>query len=49
VDADLALRRACDRFSRRFRFLEEQLGARLGETSLEEMDRVWEQGKRAGL
>jgi MazG family protein len=45
VDAEMALRRCVDRFSRRFRYVEEQLGERLGEASLEEMDRHWDAAK----
>lgn len=50
VDAEDALRMACDRFERRFRSIEDRAGAEgrsLGEMSLEEMDELWEAAKRA--
>ncbi len=47
VEPEGALRRANDRFSRRFRAVEQQAGTpeRLREMSLEEMDRLWERAK----
>ena len=48
VDPDLALRRACERFVRRFGYLEERLGDALRETPLEEMERLWQEAKGAG-
>jgi MazG family protein len=48
VDADLALRKACDRFDRRFRSVEQQLGDGLEEASLDEMERAWQQAKVTG-
>ena len=49
VDADLALRKACGRFQRRFRHIEEQLGARLEDASLDEMEQAWQDAKASGL
>ena len=50
VDAEDALRMACDRFGERFRSIEEQAragGRGLETMSLEEMDELWEAAKRA--
>lgn len=50
VKAEDALRRTNDKFTRRFKALEkklEQQGGRFGEASLEEMDELWEDVKRA--
>lgn len=49
VDADLALRRASQRFERRFRYIEERLGERLGEAPLDEMEALWSKAKAEGL
>jgi MazG family protein len=49
VDADLALRKACGRFQRRFRFVEETIGAELRQASLAEMEAAWQKAKAAGL
>ena len=46
VDPDLALRRACQRFEQRFRFLEETLGDELESAALERMEEVWQEAKR---
>jgi len=49
VDADDALRRANDKFARRFAGVERGLAAQgktPGQASLAEMDRLWEKGKR---
>lgn len=49
VNPEIALRKANEKFIRRFRFIEEKLkqkGTELGEASLEEMDRLWEEAKR---
>ena len=47
VEPEGALRRANDRFSRRFRSVERQAGSaeKLREMDLEEMDRLWERAK----
>ena len=50
VDAETALRIANDRFSQRFRHIEVSAEAEarsLGELSLEELDRLWEDAKTA--
>ncbi len=44
-----ALRKTIDKFQRRFQYIERELpkrGLRLGEASLEEMDRLWDEVKR---
>ncbi len=49
VDAEEALQEANERFIRRFRYVEKrakEMGKRLEDMSLEEMDRLWEEGKR---
>ncbi len=49
VDAEEALQEANERFIRRFRYVEErakEMGKKLEDMSLEEMDRLWEEGKR---
>lgn len=49
VDAEDALHRACDRFAKRFRYIEERLkekGRTPQEATLEEMDRLWDEAKR---
>jgi len=48
VDPEHALRRAIERFKRRFRYIEEKLtreGRSLKEASLEKMDALWEEAK----
>ena len=43
-----ALRKTIDKFQRRFKYIERELpkrGMKLGETSLEEMDELWEEIK----
>ncbi|MEW6744004.1 MAG: nucleoside triphosphate pyrophosphohydrolase [Planctomycetota bacterium] len=45
LDPEMALRRAIDRFESRFRYIEEKLGDRLERSSLEELDRLWEEAK----
>ncbi|MBQ4183889.1 MAG: nucleoside triphosphate pyrophosphohydrolase [Bacteroidales bacterium] len=52
VDPEAALNRACDKFRRRFNYLEEQTlrkGRKLSEMTLAEMDAVWDEGKAKGL
>jgi tetrapyrrole methylase family protein/MazG family protein/ATP diphosphatase len=48
VDPEHAIRRANEKFSRRFRFIEETLRAegRLGEASLDEMEALWVAAKK---
>lgn len=48
VDPEHAARRANEKFTRRFRYIEERLSAqgRLGEASLEEMEALWDEAKR---
>jgi tetrapyrrole methylase family protein/MazG family protein len=49
IDPEEALRKTIDRFGRRFRHVEASLhaaGSSLPESSLEEMDRLWEEAKR---
>ncbi len=49
VDAETALQEANDRFVRRFGYIEKkakEMGKDLEEMSLEEMDKLWEEGKR---
>jgi MazG family protein len=46
IDPEAALRRANEKFRRRFRHIEETLGARLGEAGLEEMEALWVEAKR---
>ncbi len=48
VDAESALRKTNRKFRRRFGFVEEQLtkqGGKLEETSLEQMEALWQQAK----
>jgi len=49
VDPDLSLRRACEKFERRFRYVESTLGERLEQADLKVMERVWQEAKEAGL
>lgn len=52
VDAEAALGRTCDKFRRRFTYLEENTlkkGVRLTELSLSEMDAIWDEAKAKGL
>ena len=52
VDPEAALNRACDKFRRRFNYLEDQTlrkGRKLSEMTLAEMDAVWDEGKAKGL
>ncbi len=49
VDAESALQEANERFIRRFQYIEKrakEMGKRLEDMSLEEMDKLWEEGKR---
>lgn len=49
IQPEEALRKSCDRFVRRFGFIERKVreeGKRLGEVTLEEMDALWEEAKR---
>jgi len=45
VDPEEALHGACDRFSERFRHIEERLKGGLEEATLEEMDQLWDEAK----
>ena len=50
VDPEVALRRSNAKFTRRFRHIETTLGARgikLGDASLDEMEALWQEAKRA--
>ena len=52
VDTETALNRSCEKFRRRFSYMEEQIlasGRRLGELSLREMDAIWDEAKSRGL
>lgn len=52
VDPDTALNRACDKFRRRFTYLEENTirqGRDLHDMTLAEMDAIWDEGKAKGL
>jgi len=49
VDAEEALQEANDRFIRRFQYMErkaKEMGKKLEDMSLEEMDKLWEEGKK---
>jgi MazG family protein len=52
INPDTALNRACDKFRRRFTYLEEQTirkGQDLHDLSLEQMDAIWDEAKSKGL
>jgi len=52
VDAETALTDACGRFTRRFEFIEDRLaesGRRPSDSDLDEMDRLWDRAKAAGV
>ena len=52
INPDTALNRACDKFRRRFTYLEEQTlrkGRSLHDMTLAEMDAIWDEGKSKGL
>ncbi|MCR5560896.1 MAG: nucleoside triphosphate pyrophosphohydrolase [Bacteroidales bacterium] len=52
VDPSVALGKACDKFRRRFTYMETEAAARgldLGKMSLAEMDAIWDEGKAKGL
>lgn len=52
LNPDTALNRACDKFRRRFTYLEEQTirkGRLLTDMTLAEMDEIWDEGKAKGL
>lgn len=52
LDPDTALNRSCDKFRRRFTYIEEQTirkGKLLSGMSLREMDALWEEAKQKGL
>lgn len=47
IEPELALRRTVERFQARFRYVEARLEKPLAEATLEEMDALWEESKRA--
>jgi len=47
VDPEAALRRTNAKFTRRFHFIEDVLGDRMGKASLEEMEDLWQKAKAA--
>jgi MazG family protein len=52
LNPDTALNRACDKFRRRFTYLEEHTirqGRKLTDMTLAEMDEIWDDGKAKGL
>ena len=52
LNPDTALSRSCDKFRRRFTYLEEQTirqGRDLHDMTLEQMDAIWDEGKAKGL
>ena len=52
LNPDTALNRACDKFRRRFTYLEENTirkGRNLTDMTLAEMDAIWDEGKAKGL
>lgn len=52
INPDTALNRACDKFRRRFTYLEENTirkGRNLTDMTLAEMDAIWDEGKAKGL
>ena len=52
LNPDTALNRACDKFRRRFTYLEEQTlrkGRNLHDMTLAELDEIWDEGKAKGL
>jgi uncharacterized protein YabN with tetrapyrrole methylase and pyrophosphatase domain len=49
VNPEIALREANQKFMRRFRFIEKKIkqeDKELGQVSLEEMERIWEEAKK---
>jgi len=52
IDAEAALSGACDKFRRRFGYLEENTlkkGIKLSDLTLAQMDEIWDEGKAKGL
>lgn len=45
VDPEAALRRANEKFIRRFRYIEGKLGQRIGDATLDEMEALWREAK----
>jgi len=45
LEPELALRGTIERFSSRFRYIEQHLGKPLADATLAEMDTLWEQAK----
>lgn len=49
VNPEIALKQTNEKFIRRFKFIEEKLkesGKQIGQTSLEEMDKIWDEAKK---
>lgn len=46
IDPETALRGACEKFVRRFGYIEEHAGKDLQEMSLEDMDALWNEAKK---
>ena len=52
IDPEAALSGACDKFRRRFSYMEEETlrrGLKLADMTLAEMDAIWDEGKAKGL
>ena len=52
IDPEVALSRTCEKFRRRFTYLEDHTikeGRRLSDMTLAEMDAIWDEGKSKGL
>ena len=52
IDPEAALSGACDKFRRRFSYMEEETlrrGLKLADMTLAEMDTIWDEGKAQGL
>ncbi|HUE65983.1 MAG TPA: nucleoside triphosphate pyrophosphohydrolase [Rhizomicrobium sp.] len=49
VDPEAALRRTNAKFTRRFQFIEQVLGERMGQANLDEMEAMWQAAKAKGL
>ena len=52
ISAEDALRRTTQKFTKRFNYIEEQLNYnsdKMRESSLDELDKLWEESKQVGL
>ena len=52
IDPEEALRVSCDKFIRRFKYIEDKarnMNVKLGDMSLESMDAIWNEAKHMGL